>query len=303
MVALFGPNSFIIERVPGTSITIIEKAIEKDDRCRVLKMERGNLLDVSNIEVADIVMLETDVPSEYHYDTFKLLSNLKIGARTLTYLDLPKIWNYHIFPFKQVSINRSIADRFPTSWSVQRGHHFYLWSVVDPEEADDFEYVGNNFSLNKDYFDNSYSAYPTADGFDPVVSPRTASSLPSIKSYRNLNKSKSKDSHSSADQNNTDSNLVYVKQDRPVLNFFRRIFSFRKNKLPVISNNTENTKTGNNIDKNTKVSHSKDQNKEIRDDINGCWPAFSRKSPRATDTYEVIFFYCINNILIFDYFN
>lgn len=28
----------------------------------------------------------------------------------------------------QMDVNKSLADRYATSWSVHRGHHFYLWS-------------------------------------------------------------------------------------------------------------------------------------------------------------------------------
>lgn len=32
----------------------------------------------------------------------------------------------------QVDVNRPLSDRFPTSWSVNRGHHFFLWNKVLP---------------------------------------------------------------------------------------------------------------------------------------------------------------------------
>lgn len=74
-------------------------------------MERGDMFDVSNIEIADIVMLETEIPSEFHTDIFDLLSRLKLGARTLTYLDLHKLWPTSMCQFKQVLVNKSLADR------------------------------------------------------------------------------------------------------------------------------------------------------------------------------------------------
>jgi hypothetical protein len=30
----------------------------------------------------------------------------------------------------QVEVNQPLSDRYATSWSVHRGHHFYLWSKV-----------------------------------------------------------------------------------------------------------------------------------------------------------------------------
>ena len=83
-----------------------------------------------------IVMLETEVPA----DTFgeRLLDACKEGCRLLTYLDLRRVWRLpgQPFPFRQLEANRSFADRYPTSWSVQRGHHLFLWvKVLKPGNA------------------------------------------------------------------------------------------------------------------------------------------------------------------------
>jgi hypothetical protein len=109
-------------------------------RGRTLHLECGNMFDVKNIGIADIVMLETDIPTEIIPDLHKLLNNMKPGAKTLTYLDLRKTWVPSAMsngsgiptqlPFRQLEHNKNITDRFPTSWSVQRGHHFYLWCKV-----------------------------------------------------------------------------------------------------------------------------------------------------------------------------
>lgn len=40
--------------------------------------------------------------------------------------------SHHQNAEKQVEVNRSLSDRFPTSWSVHRGHHFFLWSKTLP---------------------------------------------------------------------------------------------------------------------------------------------------------------------------
>ena len=56
----------------------------------------------------------------------------------LTYLDLRRVWRLpgQPFPFRQLEANRSFADRYPTSWSVQRGHHLFLWvKVLKPGNA------------------------------------------------------------------------------------------------------------------------------------------------------------------------
>jgi hypothetical protein len=118
-------------------------------------MERGDMLHVNNIELADIVMLETDIPADIHNEMCLLLSRMKQDARTLTYVDLKKIWPSELlFPFGQLNINRSISDRFPTSWSVQRGHHFFLWYTTTPYFLVSYEEMteldkGNNISTSE----------------------------------------------------------------------------------------------------------------------------------------------------------
>lgn len=104
---------------------------KKKIKGRVLHLECGNMFDVKNIHMADIVMLETDIPADLQTDLYKLLGSMKEDSRTLTYLDLKKTWSKNLFfPFKQLENNKNLSDRFPTSWSVQRGHHFYVWAKV-----------------------------------------------------------------------------------------------------------------------------------------------------------------------------
>jgi hypothetical protein len=104
---------------------------KKKNKGRVLHLECGNMFDVKNIHMADIVMLETDIPADLQTDLYKLLGSMKKDSRTLTYLDLKKSWSKNLFfPFKQLENNKNLSDRFPTSWSVQRGHHFYVWAKV-----------------------------------------------------------------------------------------------------------------------------------------------------------------------------
>eukprot|EP00903_Cladosiphon_okamuranus_P012104 g11358.t1 len=99
---------------------------------RTLEFACGNLFDVANIAQADLVLLETDVSSDVHPQLSRFLSGMRKGAQALTYLDLRKMWSNLPFPFRQVEVNRSLSDRFPTSWSVHRGHHFFLWSKILP---------------------------------------------------------------------------------------------------------------------------------------------------------------------------
>jgi len=140
MVELLGEDGYTVELRRGQSIVVRERIAEGEDGyCyspggssapvwgRTLRIECGNMMDVKDLHTADIVMLETDIPLELQSQLCNLLQNMPEGSRTLTYLDLRKIWDQGNFPFKQHEANRSLTDRFPTSWSVQRGHHFYIW--------------------------------------------------------------------------------------------------------------------------------------------------------------------------------
>lgn len=156
MVELLGRNSFSVEHIPGKSIIVTERDSEMPDvtvglhdgegengsscaaaagssnsRKRVLHMVQGDLLDTPHIHCADIVMLETDFPPEMHDDLCAILSKMKRGSRTLTYLDMKKLYGEFKSPvFSQLEINKAPTDRYPTSWSMQRGHRFYLWRKV-----------------------------------------------------------------------------------------------------------------------------------------------------------------------------
>ena len=104
---------------------------------RVIHLKCGNMFDIENIGTADIVMMETDVPSEQFDNLKHLLLRMKDHGRLLTYLDLRKVFDMksRILPFKQLDDNRQQSDRYPTSWSVQRGQHFYLWTKVTLVES------------------------------------------------------------------------------------------------------------------------------------------------------------------------
>lgn len=130
MVELLGKDTFKVQVLSGRMIVVTEIIAGDEEHGRVLHLECGNMFDVQNIDIADIVMMETDVPVNLHQDLRQLLGRMHEGARTLSYLDLRRIWAGSPFPFKQMENNKHLSDRFPTSWSVQRGHHFYLWVKV-----------------------------------------------------------------------------------------------------------------------------------------------------------------------------
>lgn len=130
MVELLGPETLKVQNVPGRYIVVTEL---DDNECkgRVLHLECGDMFDVNNIDAADIVMMETDVPLHLQPKLCQLLSRMRDGSRVLSYLDFRRFWSVETCPFTQMENNRHLSDRFPTSWSVQRGHHFYLWTKVD----------------------------------------------------------------------------------------------------------------------------------------------------------------------------
>jgi hypothetical protein len=145
MTQLLGHDHYHVQTISGKSITLIETIQEDSDhlntntnthsnstRTRSLTLQCGNMFDIPSLEGVDIVMMETDIPVDQYYNLQRLLSTMQDGGRVLTYLDLRKVWEpqQQSVPFRQLNINRNLSDRYPTSWSVQRGHHFYLWSKV-----------------------------------------------------------------------------------------------------------------------------------------------------------------------------
>jgi hypothetical protein len=103
---------------------------------RVLEFACGNFFDVKDMGSVDIVLFETDVAQESYWDLSIMMHKMKDGSRTLTYLDMKKIWSCPSFPLRQMTVNQSLADRYPTSWSVHRGHHFFLWVKILPAKED-----------------------------------------------------------------------------------------------------------------------------------------------------------------------
>jgi hypothetical protein len=119
---------------------------------RILYLEWNNLLETSSfIGEADMVLLETDIPSDTMLRLACLLYQMKPGSRILSYLDLSKVWEGHGgAPFTQLELNKSLVDRFPTSWSVHRGHHFYLWTKTGRSLNDMFSYYTNQRRIPPD---------------------------------------------------------------------------------------------------------------------------------------------------------
>lgn len=163
LVELLGRDSFEINHNPGVTLVITEKLMESPSDRRTLKIECGNMLLIDNIHEADIIMMETDLPPEIHQETCELLSKMHDGAMALTYHDMRKIWALgSTCSLQQLEVNKNLTDRFPTSWSVQRGHHFYLWKKVG-SSLHSFALALNDLFLEcctKVIFESQFSTFP-----------------------------------------------------------------------------------------------------------------------------------------------
>lgn len=136
MVELLGPERYNVQLNSGRYIIITEQinpesqAGQNDGLSRVLHLQCGNMFDVDHIATADIVMMETDIPHESYIDLYHMICKMRPGSKMLSYIDMRRLCDFGPVPLKQIDINRHLSDRYPTSWSVQRGHHFYLWTRV-----------------------------------------------------------------------------------------------------------------------------------------------------------------------------
>lgn len=103
------------------------KAVDKQDR--VIEFYEGDLFTCHETFDADIVVLETHFPKTSWMKLCTFISNMKSGSRLLTYENIEDCFcSTEIkFPFEQIEINKHPEDRFYTTWSIKRGHHFYLW--------------------------------------------------------------------------------------------------------------------------------------------------------------------------------
>lgn len=65
MVQLLGQDAFQVDVIHGEQITVTELGRGEGgaEKGRVLRLQRRNMMEVKDIRVADIIMMETDVPA------------------------------------------------------------------------------------------------------------------------------------------------------------------------------------------------------------------------------------------------
>jgi len=119
----------LVKRVPNQSIVV--STVNAAGEERILEFRRGNLFAATDCHDADIVIAQTNFPSETQIKLCRFLGCMKPSCKILTYLNLLPLWKRAPLMFRQLDINRSLNDRFATSWSMHRGCHFFLWERVD----------------------------------------------------------------------------------------------------------------------------------------------------------------------------
>jgi hypothetical protein len=125
------PNEYtLVSRVPNQSI-IVQNMNPYTGQRRTLEFRRGNLFAATDCHDADIVIAQTNFPSETQIKLCRFLGCMKPKCRILTYLNVMPLWKRAPLMFRQLDINRNLNDRFATSWSMHRGCHFFLWERID----------------------------------------------------------------------------------------------------------------------------------------------------------------------------
>jgi len=120
----------LLSRVPNHHIIITSNHPTTGVQ-RTLEFRRGNLFAATDCQDADIVIAQTNFPSETQIKLCRFLGCMKPKCKILTYLNLIPLWKKASLMFRQLAVNRSTNDRFATSWSMHRGCHFFLWERID----------------------------------------------------------------------------------------------------------------------------------------------------------------------------
>jgi len=121
-------------RQPSTCFPNSHCAVEYNPSAwRTARIAWGDMFDTCHVDTADLICIETDVPGACYPLLAAVIRSAKKGARVLSYLNLAEMWPQEMrrfFNLEQLTINRSMYDRFWTSWSYVNGHKFYLWQCM-----------------------------------------------------------------------------------------------------------------------------------------------------------------------------
>ena len=136
LLARMWPEAFAVCRDTPEAITV-QRRLPNDGVFRSMQLRHGSLLSCTHASNADVVLLETEVPKESIPSLCGLLASLKPQCTVLSYMDLRRHWadEAGACPLRQKDYNVSNADRFETSWSVKRGHHFFIWERLTDRAA------------------------------------------------------------------------------------------------------------------------------------------------------------------------
>lgn len=98
---------------------------DESNSTRSLELRRGNLfIDAYDVVTADIVILQTAFYPNKHKDLIKLLNQLKVGCKLLSYENLSSIYStaQQQIPFNPIAID----DTYTTSWCAAFHFHLYV---------------------------------------------------------------------------------------------------------------------------------------------------------------------------------
>ena len=131
---------------------------------RTLEFRCDDIFELtSELNNVDIVIFMTEITGMKRRHSINMMSHLPARSRVLTYQSFPELldmkeakhksggwcisdlipWyklgsiysenvmTYSLLPFRQLEINKRLTDRFSSTWTVNRGHHMYIYERTD----------------------------------------------------------------------------------------------------------------------------------------------------------------------------
>lgn len=116
----------VAKRVPGELIILEAPGVTAR---RQLELRKGDMwaMRAPEIEQADILVMHTDFTQASVPHFKRVLEDMRLGCRFVTYQDLRSCWRRSEPPFQQLDANLDETDTFLTSWSSSRGHHLFCY--------------------------------------------------------------------------------------------------------------------------------------------------------------------------------